>query len=70
MVWYGRVRLVGAVLTLPMLKKDVLAREFVRRGVGIGRVCHSIIMIAEFGGLVNGVVPVLQPNAVRSSPSG
>ena len=43
-----------------MLKREVLAREVVRRSVGIGRGAgHSIIMIAEFGGLVNGVVPVL-----------
>ena len=45
--------------------------EVVRRGVGIGRSAgHSIIMIAEFGGLVNGVVPVLQPVAVRAVHPG
>ena len=45
--------------------------EVVRRSVGIGRGAgHSIIMIAEFGGLVNGVVPVLQPVAVRAVRPG
>ena len=46
-------------------------REVVRRGVGIGRGAGDTVkVVAQKRGLVNGVVPVLQPVAVRAIHPG
>ena len=46
-------------------------REIVRRGVGIGRGAGDAVkVVAQKRGLVNGVVPVLQPVAVRAIHPG